>query len=86
MPLVTMLWPDVASDIAQTFLDQALTGRGDYTKWSVGHRDHTFLEGDARRCGLPPLGPDVLSKLTYPSEPSRSPPRRTPIRCSTRPG
>ena len=46
MPLVAMLWPEVASDIAQTFVYQAETGRGGYTKWSVGHRDRPFMEGD----------------------------------------
>ena len=46
MPLVAMLWPEVASDIAQTFVYQAQTGRGGYTKWSVGHRDRPFMEGD----------------------------------------
>lgn len=46
MPFVSMVWPDIAEDIAQTFVYQAETGGGGFARWSIGNRETGTMMGD----------------------------------------
>lgn len=46
MPMVSLLWPEVASDLAQTLIYQAETGGGGYARWSIGYAETGTMEGD----------------------------------------
>ena len=46
MPFVSMVWPGVAEDLAQTLVYQAETGGGGFPRWSIANAETGTMMGD----------------------------------------